>query len=228
MPAGIGRVRAPPPSGNIPSMTSRTLSIVFAVSPAALTGSTINASATVSAGSPDPVLGNNTANLTTGVITSADLVLALGASANQALVNVPVTFTATSSNQGPSDAQGVSISITLTPDFRYTSHTAAGAVCTTPQVGNTGVITCTWAGATTPMQVRTLTVVAFSNNEGSTAVAASTTSSTPDPVANNNGAGVNVLIGFQVEGIPSLSQYGLILLGLLFGLVGFAAVRRQG
>jgi uncharacterized repeat protein (TIGR01451 family) len=51
------------------------------------------------------------------------------------LINVPLTFTATSQNLGPSDAQNVSITLTLTPDFRYSSHVATGATCTTPQIG---------------------------------------------------------------------------------------------
>ncbi len=137
-------------------------------------------------------------------------------------------FTATSQNLGPSDAQNVSITLTLTPDFRYSSLVATGATCTTPQVGNTGAIVCTWAGATAPGVTRTLTVVAFSNVEGPTAVNASTTSSTTDPVPDNNANSVTVQVGYLVEEIPTLSGLGLILMGLLFGLMGFVAVRRQG
>ena len=138
-----------------------------------------------------------------------------------------MTFTATSLNQGPSDAQSVSITITLTPDFRYSGHTATGATCTTPQVGTTGAIVCTWAGATAPGVTRTLSVVAFSNVEGQTGVNASTTSNTTDPTPANNIGNLTVQIGYLVEEIPTLSGYGLILLGLMFGLIGFVAVRRQ-
>jgi uncharacterized repeat protein (TIGR01451 family) len=215
-------------TGSIAPGTSRTATIILAVSPAVLTGTVISATATAGAGSPDPDPANNSASTTTTVITSADLVLSFSASALQALANEPVTFTASSLNQGPSDAQDVSITVTLTPDFRYSAHTpSAGAVCTTPQVGTTGAITCTWAGATAPGATRTLQVVAFSNSEGSTAVNASTTSITPDPVANNNLGNISVQIGFLVEGIPTLSAYGLILLGLMLGLFGFVAVRRE-
>jgi len=119
------------------------------------------------------------------------------------------------------------VMLTLTPDFRYTSLVASGATCTTPQIGTTGAIVCTWAGATAPGVTRTLTVVAFSNNLGTTAVNASTTSPTTDPVPNNNATGLTVVVGFPFNGIPTLSQYGLMLLGLLIGLMGFVAVRRQ-
>jgi uncharacterized repeat protein (TIGR01451 family) len=134
---------------------------------------------------------NNSASTTTNVIAVADLVSPDRLGRPQVLINVPVTFTATSSNNGPSDAQNVSVTLTLTPDFRYSSHTATGATCTTPQIGNTGAIVCTWAGATAPGATRTLTVVAYSNNEGNTAVNASTTSATTDPVPNNNAGSVS-------------------------------------
>ncbi|MBK9654839.1 MAG: IPTL-CTERM sorting domain-containing protein [Rhodanobacteraceae bacterium] len=214
-------------TGSMAPGASRTTSIVMLVAASAPEASVINATATVTSGSPDPNAGNNSASTTTTVNTLADLVLTLTATTSQIQINVPVSFTATSQNLGPSDAQGVSITLTLTPDFRYAGHTAAGATCTTPQVGNTGAIVCTWAGATAPGVTRTLVVNAFSNVEGQTAVNASTTSSTTDPVANNNAAGLTVQVGYLVEEIPTLSGLGLILMGLLFGLIGFVAVRRE-
>ena len=214
-------------TGSILPGTTRTVSIVMLVAASAPEGSVINATVTVAATSPDPNAANNTASTTTAVITRADLLLGFSASATQAFINIPVTFTATSLNQGPSDAQSVSITITLTPDFRYSGHTATGATCTTPQVGTTGAIVCTWAGATAPGVTRTLSVVAFSNVEGQTGVNASTTSNTTDPTPANNIGNLTVQIGYLVEEIPTLSGYGLILLGLMFGLIGFVAVRRQ-
>jgi len=202
--------------------------MVMLVAASAPEASVISATATVTAGSPDSNTANNTASTTTNVITQADLVLAFSASATQAVINVPVSFTATSQNLGPSDAQGVSITITLTPDFRYASHTAAGATCTTPQVGNTGAITCTWAGATAPGETHTLVVSAFSNTEGQTAVNASTMSNTTDPNPDNNLGGLSVQVGYLIEEIPTLSHLGLVLMGLLLGLIGFVAVRRNG
>jgi hypothetical protein len=70
-------------------------------------------------------------------------------------------------------------------------------------------------------------VVAFSNNQGASAVNASTTSATSDPVSTNNVGNVSVQVGFAVQGIPALNPYGLILLGLMLGLLGFVAVRRN-
>ncbi len=207
--------------------TSQTATITVAVSASAPNGSSISATATAGSTSTDPNGANNSATATTAVIANANLQLTLSASSLAVLTNEPVTFTAVSLNQGPSDAQNLSITVTLTPDFRYSSHTATGATCTTPQVGTTGAITCTWAGATAVNASRTLQVVAFSNNAGATAVNASTVSATSDPVNTNNVGNVSVQVGFAVEGIPTLNQYGLILLGLMLGLLGFVAVRRQ-
>ena len=207
---------------------SRSVTYVVLVAASVANGSTITATASASSATTDPNGANNSASTTTDVIAVADLVIGLTSSATQVLINVPVTFTATSQNLGPSDAQNVSITLTLTPDFRYSSHVATGATCTTPQIGTTGAIVCTWAGATAPGVTRTLSVVAYSNNEGNTAVNASTTSNTTDPVANNNAASQSVVVGFPFNEIPTLSQYGLLLLGLLVGLMGFVAIRRQG
>ncbi len=214
-------------SGSVAPASSRTVSVVVLVAASVLDGTVLNATATVAATSPDPNAADNSASTTTNVIAVADLTLTFTGSATQAAINVPVTFTATSLNQGPSDAQDVIVTITLTPDFRYGGHTATGATCTTPQVGNTGAIVCTWAGATAPGATRTLVVTAFSNTEGQTAVTASTTSSTTDPTPNNNFGNLTVQVGYLVEEIPTLSGLGLILMGLLFGLMGFVAVRRQ-
>ncbi|MGE4073201.1 MAG: IPTL-CTERM sorting domain-containing protein [Lysobacterales bacterium] len=212
---------------SIAPTTSQTATITVAVSASAPNGSSISATATAGSTSTDPNGANNSASTTTAVVADANLQLTLSASSLEVLTNEPVTFTAVSLNLGPSDAQNLSITMTLTPDFRYSAHTATGATCTTPQVGTTGAITCTWAGATAPNASRTLQVVAFSNNQGATAVNASTVSDTSDPVTTNNVGNVSVQVGFAVEGIPTLNQYGLILLGLMLGLLGFVAVRRN-
>ncbi|HWS26168.1 MAG TPA: hypothetical protein VN259_06265, partial [Xanthomonadales bacterium] len=214
-------------TGSIAPAGSRTVTVVVLVAASVLDGTVLNATATVTAASPDPNPANNSASTTTAVIAVADLALTFTGSATQTLINVPVTFTADSLNNGPSDAQNASVTITLTPDFRYSGHAATGATCTTPQVGNTGAIVCTWAGATAPGVTRTLVVTAFSNTEGQTAVSASTTSNTTDPVPNNNFGNLTVQVGYLVEEIPAVNGLGLILLGLMLGLVGFVAVRRQ-
>ncbi|GMU42398.1 MAG: hypothetical protein AMXMBFR25_03840 [Lysobacterales bacterium] len=242
LPAGTSFVSATPSAGGSCNASSpvtctwagatapgaaRSVTVVALVAPAVLEGTVLTATATASSTTTDPNPANNSASTTTTVIARADLQIGLASSHTQVLINVPVTFTATSLNAGPSDAQNLSITLTLTPDFRYSSHVATGATCTTPQIGNTGAIVCTWAGATAPGVTRTLTVVAFSNVEGNTAVNASTTSSTIDPNPDNNAAAIAVVVGYPFNEIPTLSQWGLLLLGLLMAGVGFATLRRQ-
>ncbi|GMU42765.1 MAG: choice-of-anchor J domain-containing protein [Xanthomonadales bacterium] len=209
--------------------TSRTATVVALVAANVANGSTLSATATASSTTVDLVAGNNSATATTAVSTSADLATTLTASANAVPVNTPVTFSATSTNNGPSDAQNVVLSVSLSPDFRYSSHSAsAGATCTFPQIGNSGVISCTWAGATAPGGTRTLSVVAFSNNVNNNTVSASTTSGTADPNTANNTAAVSVTVGTLVSEIPSLGRNALLLLGVLLALGGLVAVRRHG
>ncbi|MEZ5469747.1 MAG: hypothetical protein R3F18_19075 [Lysobacterales bacterium] len=214
-------------AGSMAPGSSRNVILLLNVAPSVIAGTAINASATVASSSQDPVTANNTATTSTNVIASADLLLTLSASTAEVTLNVPVTFTASSLNQGPSDAQDVSITLTLSPDFRYSSLVAASATCSTPQVGNSGAISCSWSGATAPGSSRTLQVVAYSNVPGTSAVSASTTSGTPDPVDNNNLSSVSVQVGFLVEEIPALGGLGLLILGVLAGLSGLLATSRR-
>ncbi len=214
-------------TGSVVAGGSRAATIVVLVAPATPNATVISATVTATAATPDPVTPN-TATTTTTVNTSANLALTFTASATNVQVNQPVTFTATSTNLGPSDAQNVSITVTLSPDFRFSSFVAsAGAVCTTPQVGLSGVITCTWAGGTAPNATRTLAVTAYSNAPGTSSIMASTASPTADPVTTNNTLSVAVTVGAEFEPIPSLDLRGLLLLIMLIGTVGFVALRRQ-
>ena len=214
-------------TGTVVAGGSRAATIVVLVAASTPNGTVITATATATATTPDPAVPN-TATTTTTVATSANLALAFNASATQVNLNDPVIFTATSTNLGPSDAQNVQITITLSPDFRFSSLTAsAGATCTSPQVGLSGAITCTWAGGTAPNATRTLAVTAYSNSPGTSSILASTSSPTADPVTTNNTLSVSVTVGAPFEPIPSLDLRGLLLLGMLIGLIGFIAIRRQ-
>lgn len=208
--------------------TTYTTTVTALVGPSVLQGTVLTGTATASSPTPDNNAANNVATTTTTVNAEANLAVTLTKSANSVLVNVPVTFSATSTNLGPSDAQNVVIAITLSPDFRYTSHvTSAGAVCTTPQVGNSGVVSCTWAGATAVNGVRTLDVTAFSNNDNQNTVSVVTSSGTTDTIPVNNTATSTITVGFLLEEIPTLGRNALLLMGLMLALAGMVAVRRN-
>lgn len=208
--------------------TVRSATIVVLVDAAVANGTILSATATASSATGDQNGANNSATATTTVSASANLAIALVASTAAANLGEPVTFTATVTNLGPSAAADLQIVLTLSPDFRFSSAApSAGGVCTTPQIGQSGPVTCTWAGATAPLAVRTLDVVAISNSPGASSVMATTSSLTSDPVTANNSASVTVLVGEAGLAIPSLDRYSLILLGLLLGMLGMLALRQR-
>jgi hypothetical protein len=167
------------------------------------------------------------------VAVGADLQIGLTASATQVQTDAAIAFNAVTTNAGPGDAQEVSLTIDLRPAFRYASHGAgSGATCTSPAVGASGVVACTWSAATAAGTSRSMQVIASSATVGTADVSASTTSATPDPVADNNAQVQTV----QVEGdpgatttlaVPALGLRGLLLAGLLLGVLGGATVRRR-
>ena len=215
-------------SGSMASGASATVTVIVEVSPSAPNGSAISASATVTSDSTDLVPGNNIDSTSTLVNTSADLQMDLTGSNLAPLLNEPVTFTAISQNVGPSDAQNVSITMSLAPHFLFSALTSNGASCTSPQVGTTGAITCSWAGATAVDAAHVLEVVATYNNQGSSSVNATTVSDTFDPSTTNNTGNFSVQAGLNTGvPLPALNPLGLILLSLTLGLFGFAAVRRS-
>lgn len=164
----------------------------------------------------------------TVAVATTDLALSLSASPNPVVVGSSATFTATSTNLGPADAQNVMVNLTLGPDFSYGSHAAAGSTsCTAPPVGQSGTISCTWAGATAATVQRVLVVNAVSRMQGTAMVGATTSSDTSDSNAANNSATVSVSALQTSVAIPALDWRGLALLGLAMGLVGMATARRH-
>ncbi len=211
-----------------PTVT-RTATITVLVAASVANGTTLTATNTVSSATADPVAANNTASVSTTVNANANLALTLTASSLDTPLNVPVTFTAVSTNLGPSDAQNLSISIVLSPDFRFgTVMPGAGGTCTSPQIGLTGTVTCTYAGATAPNASRTMIVTAAAVVDGITTINASTTSATSDPVTANNTASLSIRAGFPYEAIPVNNPLALALLALLLGGLGLTLVRRNG
>ncbi|GMU43205.1 MAG: hypothetical protein AMXMBFR25_11910 [Lysobacterales bacterium] len=158
-----------------------------------------------------------------GGVGSADLSIVLANTLDPAIAGTNLTYTPTPTNLGPSDAQNARSGFPPPTGTNFVLATPMGVFCS-----GTTTVTCTWAGATAPGVTRTLTVVAFSNVEGNTTVNASTTSSTIDPNPDNNAAAIAVVVGYPFNEIPTLGQWGLLLLGLLPTDLGFTTLRRQG
>jgi len=237
LPAGTTLVSATPSSGTCVTTnctfagtmaSGGTVSVVYAaqVGAGVASGSSLLTTATISSTTSDPVPANNTSTVTRSVVASADLQLTLSTSSSNLTLGAPFSIVATSTNQGPSDAQDVIFRITLPAGLGFVSAApSAGGVCITPVLGVSGVITCTYAGATAAGAIRTITAMAAAQTPGRFILNASTSSTTTDPTPANNAA--TLAIQRDVAPIPALDNIGLWLMGLLFASFGLIVVRRM-
>jgi uncharacterized repeat protein (TIGR01451 family) len=110
--SGAGTTYSSGNLGTLAASASTTITIVAMVSPSVPSGSMLTNTATVSSSTTDPTSADNTATFNTTVSTSADVAITkTGPSTVTAGVNV--TYSITTTNNGPSDAQGVTTSDTL-------------------------------------------------------------------------------------------------------------------
>ncbi|WP_448592059.1 hypothetical protein [Thermoflexus hugenholtzii] len=98
--------------GDVPAGGTATLLLRARVNPSTPAGN-LTLSAQASATTPDPNLDNNTASETTAVQTQADLALTLQDEPDPVVAGDLLTYTLTLTNTGPSDAQGVVLTLTL-------------------------------------------------------------------------------------------------------------------
>ena len=142
---------------------------------------TLSNTASVSASTVDPVPGNNSSTATTVVNPAANLALTKTDSPDPVLAGQDLTYTLTVTNNGPSDAAGVTITDPLPSGVTFVS---AGAGCTNAS----GTVTCTiGALANGANAVRTIVVrpTGAITNVSNTATASATTG---DPNLSNNTA----------------------------------------
>lgn len=146
--------------------------------------------ATVSADSDDGNPNNDSSTVITTVTPSADMAVTkngpatIGAGAN-------ITYTVTVTNEGPSDADDVSLTDTLPADTTFVSATQNSGPtfsCITPSVGGTGTITCTIASLS-PAATATFTFVLHvspATSSSNIANTAEVTTTTSDPGSGND------------------------------------------
>ena len=157
---------------------------------------TLSNAATASSTTPDPISGNNIGSGSVLVNASADV--AITKTATQAVPGTNITFTLSTTNNGPSTAQAVQVSDPLPAGFTFVSVSGATG-CTTPAVGANGTVTCPLGdipndGSTHSIQIVALIPASFTGSITNTATASSPT---PDPLPGNNSA------SFAVSATPS-------------------------
>ncbi|GAA0596159.1 DUF11 domain-containing protein [Kribbella sandramycini] len=181
--------------GDLGAGSAATITVLATVSVTA-TGSLVNA-ATATSSTPDPEPGNNTGRTTDELSPSADLAIAKTAQPVPVQAGRPVTYTLTTTNNGPSAARSVTVTDPVPAPLVYVSAATSAGSCEQAD----GTVSCA-IGTIAPGDVVTVTVVANvpsgtpPNKLDNTAKVASPT---PDPVTENNTATYTLLTGAQAN-----------------------------
>jgi uncharacterized repeat protein (TIGR01451 family) len=147
---------------------SAVITIVAFVNPNTPQGTVLSNSATVSSTTTDPAPGNNaTGPITTTVNAVADVELVSKTDTpDPVAAGREIRYRITFRNNGPSDAQNVSVSDTVPANTTFVSVTPPlGWSCTAPQTGGTGAVSCTPPSGVLPAgAIGDITMVVRVNN----------------------------------------------------------------
>lgn len=159
---------------------------------------TIRNSATAATTAIDPNPKNNRAEIITEIAAktaaSADVGIALSASAPSVSVGSPLTYTLTVSNAGPAAAEGVVVSNLIPEGMTLVSAAPSSGSCSA-----NGTILCP-LGTVPSGGSATVTLVVTPTTPGEISDSASVTASTADPVASNNIAAVTASVTDPASG----------------------------
>ena len=125
--------------GNLAVDGSATVEIVVTVDPALADGTTLTNTAGVVGSEPDPDLSNNIASEETRVARQADLAVTKTDDPDPAASGGDLTYTLSVTNNGPSDATGVTLTDTLPTGVTFVSATPSQGSCSE----SGGTVTCT-------------------------------------------------------------------------------------
>ncbi|WP_219087015.1 DUF7507 domain-containing protein [Microbacterium resistens] len=197
LPAGLTQVSATTAGGDC-TVSGSTVSCAMAdlavgadvpitisgvLSPDFPSGSALHNTVTIAGDRFDPDRSNNTAGVNGILSASADLSIQKVFAPEAPVAGENLTYTLTVRNDGPSDAQDVTITDPLDPDTTFVSATPAESACTVTD----GTVRC--ALGTVPAGEERSAVITVTLAPGATAVVQNTatvTSSTNDPDPSNN------------------------------------------
>jgi len=163
--------------------------------------------ASVTSGTSDPLLTNNSASVTTivGTATGADLRVTNSATPNPVVAGQNITYTQVVSNAGPAAATNLTFTEALPANTTFVSmSTPAGWSCSTPAVGVSGTITCTISalavgGSATFQPVLKVTAGTAAGTVISDSVSINSTTPDPNPTSNDATANVTVATATQAD-----------------------------
>jgi uncharacterized repeat protein (TIGR01451 family) len=208
---------------------SSTARLVVSSDPSLPAGSTITSGAFIH---PNIVIandppGNNHSTTTAVVVTQADVAISQTAPAKVS-AGANAVYLINITNNGPSDAQAVSLMDSLPATLQFATLTAISGpapICTTPPVGSTGVVTCSIAtlpaGVAASVQLAA-TVDPHSVIGTSISNTATVSTATTDPAAGNNSATSAIAVA---TGIPTVSPAALVALAAMLAVVATRAMR---
>jgi uncharacterized repeat protein (TIGR01451 family) len=207
-----GNISCTLPSNNINALSTFTL--VVQVGVATPSGTTISDTDSVSSGTNDNNLANNTATVNTLVASPASANIAVTNSAAPLTVapSANITYTQSLTNNGPATAVTVTFTEAIPTNTTFVSLASPGSwSCTTPAVGGTGTVTCSIATLAAG-STAAFTLVTKVNAGTATGTVITDTdmgsSSITDPNPSNNSATANVTVAQanQADMAVSMSQ----------------------
>ncbi len=176
---------------------STDITVTGTLSAAAAAGSGLTNTASVSGALTDPDRGNNTATASGAVTASADLRMAKTFAPAAPVAGTSVTYTLTTTNDGPSTARDVTITDPIDEGVTFVSATLGGDPCGFDD----GVVRCA-VGSLAPGQAAAATVVVVLDAAAATVQnSAVVSSSTSDPDPDDNAASAH----FKAEDVADLS-----------------------
>jgi uncharacterized repeat protein (TIGR01451 family) len=178
--------------GTLPSGGTATGFIVATVNSNVASGTTISNTAVANSNTADPNTANNSGNVVTPVVTSADLALTKSGPAS-VTAGTTMTYTLSVTSTGPSDARTVRVSDTLPAGTTFASVSQVFGPptfsFTTPAMGGTGTVNANTAAFPAGDSAEFVIVVNVNSGDanGSTITNTATVSSTTsDPNSVNN------------------------------------------
>jgi uncharacterized repeat protein (TIGR01451 family) len=179
------------------ALTSATFSITVHVSPGAV-GAVISNTANATSTTTDSTPGNNSSTVLTTATASADVSIVKTAPA-AAATGSNLTYSINVTNNGPSDAAGVTMSDTLPPNTTFVSEsqlTGPAFSCPPPPPGPITVIGCSiatlTAGTSATFSIVVQIAVAAPVGPSSNTATVTTSSTDPNP-ANNTSTAVTTI-----------------------------------
>jgi uncharacterized repeat protein (TIGR01451 family) len=195
---------------------SATFSITVHIGAGVSSGTVISNTATATSSTTDSNPGDNSQTANTTVANSADVSVVKTAPA-AATAGTQITYNITVMNNGPSDANSVTMSDLLPPNTTFVSEaqpTGPAFVCTNPPVGGTGTVSCsiaTLTSGTTATFAITVQIAPAAPVGPSSNTAIVTSASDPNAGNNSSTAVTQIAVAtadLSITKTPAAGPYG--------------------